>query len=142
MATREPAIDADGVIDRMREVLEVQTDLALGKELGIGTSGVSTWRRRRKVPYADCVNMALEHHVSLDWLILGRGEREPQHRPTWPEAPLHDDPRVARMVAFIEAWPIGRDPDDVGWLERTLARTVHEYAEWLAAQTQPAAKGT
>lgn len=137
MAARDPPIDADGVIDRMREVAGVATDIALGELLLHGSSAVSTWRRRGTVPYADCVNLAMRKGVSLDWMLLGVGQKfaPAVAGVAEPEPPAYGDPRVARMVRFIQAWQAGHEPDEVAWLERTLARAVPEYAEWLAAQT-------
>jgi|SRR5690348_1054934 len=145
MGEHKAPIDADAVIDRMREVAGVATDIALCAKLELGTSAVSTWRRRNSVPYAECVILALRHGVSLDWLLLGLGTRHAgsimQNAVTEPGAQPYADPRVARIVGFVRAWQASHDSDDVAWLERTLARAVPEYAEWLAAQTQPADKG-
>jgi len=57
-------IDANAVIDRMRVVTDTSTDIALCAKLQLGTSAVSTWRRRQSVPYAECVNLALRYGVS------------------------------------------------------------------------------
>jgi len=138
-------IDANAVIDRMRVVTDTSTDIALCAKLQLGTSAVSTWRRRQSVPYAECVNLALRYGVSLDWLLLGLGTRDAssimQNAVTEPGVLPYADPRVARIVGFVRAWQASHDSDDVAWLERTLARAVPEYAEWLAAQTQSDDKG-
>lgn len=138
MGMHDVPVDADAVLDRMRETLNVATDLALCAALGVGSSVVSTWRHRKHVPHEECAQIALRKDVSLDWLVLGRvpcaalppagvAESTADYAST-------QDPRVTRMVRFIEAWPAGRDSDDVAWLERTLARNVQEYGEWLASQ--------
>jgi len=146
MVTEDPAIDADAVIDRMRQVTGAATDVALGALFRMGTSGVSTWRRRHTVPYAECVTLALRHGVSLDWLLLGIEPMQP--RPgesvsgdSAPPAGTAEDPRISRMARFLRAWQAGHDADDIAWLERTLARSVPEYAEWLAANTRPVEDG-
>ena len=137
MGHDQSEVDAGAVIDRMRQVLGAPTDIALCKALGVGSSVVSTWRRRNTVPYAECVRLALQHALSLNWLLLGLGTRSAspfaQNAVAEPAGYLPADPRVARMQRFIAAWQAGRDSDDVAWLERTLARAVPEYAEWLAA---------
>lgn len=139
MVTEVPPADAGDVIDRMREVVGASSDVALGALFHLGTSTVSTWRKRQTVPYAECVTLALRHGVSLDWMILGLG---PRRAPApgdvtmgvTDEAPEpYGDPRIVRMARFLRAWQVGHDADDVAWLERTLARSVPEYAEWLAA---------
>lgn len=138
MVTHDGAIDANDVVDRMRQVTGTTTDIALGALFQMGTSAVSTWRRRNTVPYAECVTLAVTRGVSLDWLILGLGVAMPTSPGSaqglaQPLANGLEDPRIMRMARFLRAWQVGRDADDVAWLERTLARTVPEYAEWLSA---------
>lgn len=138
MVTHDGAIDANDVVDRMRQVTGTTTDIALGALFHMGTSAVSTWRRRNTVPYAECVTLAVTRGVSLDWLILGLGVAQPMAPGAAPGVaepppPGHEDPRIMRMARFLRAWQAGRDADDIAWLERTLARSVPEYAEWLAA---------
>lgn len=137
MVIEAPAIDAGDVIDRMRQVTGASSDVALGGQFGLGTSAVSTWRRRQSVPYAECVSLALRHGVSLDWMILGLGLQRPPAGIAEgdPAVEYGEDPRVTRMARFLRAWQVGHDADDIAWLERTLARAVPEYAEWLAANS-------
>lgn len=137
MAMHDVSVDADAVLDRMRETLNVATDLALCAALGVGSSVVSTWRHRKRVPHEACAELALRKNVSLDWLVLGRvpgGATVPFGIAEPVATYANEDPRVARMVRFIQAWPAGRESDDVAWLERTLARNVQEYGQWLASQ--------
>lgn len=137
-------IDANAVIDRMREVLEVSTDIALCAALNRGSTVAASWRHRNSVPYDDVTGIALRKGVSLDWLVLGDGPRlrGALSGVTESPAPAYIDPRIARMLRFISTWPIGRDSDDVAWLERTLARNVQEYGQWLASQTTDASPST
>ena len=126
-------LDAGLIIDRMRTVAGVPTDIALGEVFGHGTSTVSGWRTRNKVPYAECVILAKRKGVSLDWLLLGLGE------PALPVSRhmVHDDgtdPRLARLSGFLAHWQATHSEDDQVWLEMQLARSVPEYAEWVAAR--------
>lgn len=143
MVTPGSAIDANAVIDRMRQLLDVATDVALCAALDRGTSQVSTWRRRNSVPYAECVDLSVRTGASLDWLLLGLGPMRPDvmAHPGAPGTPP-EDPRVARMVAFIRRWQASRDPDEMAWLERTLARNVPEYSQWLADQAATGSRAT
>lgn len=47
---------------------------ALGRALGVSRDQVSKWRNRHSRPYEECLRVAAERGVSLDWLLLGIGE--------------------------------------------------------------------
>lgn len=127
---------ANPVIDRLRQALEVTTDVDLGAAFGHGSSTVGAWRSRNRVPYAECVNVAIRKGLSLDWLLLGIGEPAPA-------AGVADDsrtsyqvvdrePRFARLTGFLRHWFEHSDEDGKAWLEMQLARAVPEYAQWVA----------
>lgn len=61
-----------GVVDRMRAVLGLDSDMQLAKSLGRAGSSVSNWRVRGNVPVDECIRFAAAHDISLDWLILGK----------------------------------------------------------------------
>jgi hypothetical protein len=127
-------LPAGPVIDRMRQVVGVQTDTALGSYFGLGSSAVSNWRQRNSVPYAECVNLSIRKGVSLDWLILGI---ESPHLAIAGQR-VHDagevDERMQRLHLFVDHWDATHGADDKVWLEMQLARSVPEYAEWVAAR--------
>lgn len=60
----------------MKTVLGIQLDKELSEVLGGSRSLVSVMKNRGTPPYEECVAMAIEKNISLDWLILGRGEKE------------------------------------------------------------------
>jgi hypothetical protein len=132
-------LDADAVIDRMLEVVEARADIALGAYFGYGTSTVSGWRQRKKVPYAECVILATRKGVSLDWLLLGLGTpylHGPAVHGVREEGAVGygADPRQQRMEGFLRHWHQTHDEDARAWMEMQLARAVPEYAEWMAAR--------
>ncbi|WP_414501144.1 MULTISPECIES: LexA family transcriptional regulator [unclassified Zymobacter] len=59
------------VVERMKSVLELDSDTQLAKILGRAGSSVSNWRVRGNVPIDECIRFAQRYGVSLDWLILG-----------------------------------------------------------------------
>lgn len=123
-------MNAGAVIDRMQKVLGVKTDIAVGSHFGLGTSAVSNWRARGKVPFDECVILSNRKGVSLDWLVLGLGTMDG----TIPAVPPATDPRLQRLLGFFTHWAATRSADDQAWLETQLARTIPEYAEWVAAR--------
>jgi len=68
-----PPHSADAVVDRLRDVLELDSDAQLGRALGLRESAPGNWRARGSVPYSHCVEVAAQRGVSLDWLLLGLG---------------------------------------------------------------------
>lgn len=75
----------DQIMQRMREVLEVGSDYKLAKLIGKSTGALSNWRRRGTIPIDECISLSVSHGVSLDWLILGHGAREPDSTPSEPQ---------------------------------------------------------
>ena len=127
-------LNAGTVIDRLQHVLGVATDTAVGAHFGHATSTVSGWRSRHKVPYEECVNLAIRKGVSLDWLLLGLGEPLASAPAGDGHADAAEEPRLARLLGFLRAWFAGHDDDGKAWLEMQLARVVPEYAEWVASR--------
>lgn len=126
-------LNAGAVIDRMRQAVDVATDIALGRYFGLGTSAVSNWRSRNTVPYDECVILSIRKGISLDWLILGSAGGTVDERHMVQDRPPTDE-RMARLRAFLAHWDVTRGDDDKVWLEMQVARAVPEYAEWLAAR--------
>lgn len=127
-------LKAGPVIDRMREVVGVKTDIALGSFFGLGTSAVSNWRQRNTLPIEECVNLSIRKGVSLDWLILGVDTASGSRGFQGVREDGAGDERVQRMHQFLNHWDAVRGADDKVWLEMQLARAVPEYAEWVASR--------
>lgn len=64
---------AAAVLARLKMLLGATTDTALASGLGISPQTLSSWKSRDSIPYALCVDVAEEHGVSLDWLLVGEG---------------------------------------------------------------------
>lgn len=63
-----------GIVDRMKTVLDVRTDKDVAEALGASRSSPSVWKTRGAIPFNECIQLAVNKHISLDWLILGRGD--------------------------------------------------------------------
>lgn len=64
------------IVDRMKTVLNVQTDKELSEKLEGSRGQISVWKTRGTLPFAECLDLAVKYSVSLDWLILGRGAKD------------------------------------------------------------------
>lgn len=62
-----------GIVDRMKEVIGVKSDVDLAEAIGASRSSPAVWKIRDRMPLAECVALAEKRGVSLDWLVLGRG---------------------------------------------------------------------
>jgi hypothetical protein len=129
-------LDANAIIDRLRQVYGVTTDTALSQELGLGTSAPNNWRTRNAPPYAICAQVAADREVSLDWLIFGLGDMARcANCPHAAEVPTGSEP-ARRIVRFVENWDASRQIDETVWLEQQFRRAVPEYGEWLATDVR------
>lgn len=66
----------DTPVERAKKALGVKTDTALAAELGVAQSAIGGYNRRNTVPLEQCIKIAERTGVSLDWLILGKGEMQ------------------------------------------------------------------
>jgi hypothetical protein len=62
---------ASSVIDRLKEVLEVQTDAGLAAILDVQRTNISQMRSRNSVPYEAAVWASATRGVSLDYILTG-----------------------------------------------------------------------
>ena len=69
-------------IDRAKLAINAKTDADLARWLGFATSVIAGYKKRETVPLEQCIKIAEKTGVSLDWLILGKGEPRPQDEPT------------------------------------------------------------
>jgi len=63
--------EAAAVIDRMKMAVRVKTDTELATKIGVSKTTVASWRSRNSIPLFECVGVAEDAQVSLDWLIFG-----------------------------------------------------------------------
>jgi len=112
------------IIDRMKTVLGVQQDKQVSEALGGSRSFVSVIKNRGTPPYAECVALAAERGVSLDWLILGRGESGLVGDVA--AAPASEFPHLVELPFFDAGAPV--------WGETIAADSWRLPAQWLELQ--------
>lgn len=61
-------------VEQAKIALGVKSDLDMSKALGVAASAIGGYKRRNTVPLEQCIKIANQTGVSLDWLILGKGE--------------------------------------------------------------------
>lgn len=63
---------AERILSRMKSSLGVTMDKDVAAYFDIKQASVHNWRKRGTVPYEQCVQLAMDKGISLDWLIIGR----------------------------------------------------------------------
>lgn len=98
------------MVDRMKMVVGVTKDVELADALGVSRSQVAVWKIRDRMPLSECVTLAEQHKVSLDWLILGRAQPGIEE----PELTLHgvDSPAGPDAYKEIPAFDLAAFLDD------------------------------
>lgn len=67
-------IDKSSVLERVKQALNVSSDIALAQVLGIARSTLSNWRSRGSIDYDLLFSKC--KHVNLDWLLTGHGSMQ------------------------------------------------------------------
>lgn len=101
--------------ERLRQALEargIHKQMALANELGVDESAISRWQRDSGLSLAHAARLCEVLDISLDWLILGRGNMD-----------LHRPPEIAANAASsIE--PLESLPAPVFAAIRNLIRAI------------------
>lgn len=66
----------EAIISRMKTVLGVESDTEVAKLFGGSRSMLSLWKNRGKIPFQQCIDLARDENISLDWLVMGRGQKD------------------------------------------------------------------
>lgn len=112
------------MLERAKLALSASSDKDFAHKLGINASTVVGYKQRGVVPLEQCIKIAEQTGVSLDWLILGKGESDKntaagKATPSVVLVPLYDVPVSAGHGSFFDAENVIQQiPFDSEWLER------------------------
>jgi transcriptional regulator with XRE-family HTH domain len=100
--------------DRLQYALNrrgVRKLYALAVELGVDESALSRWRQGRSITLANAVTLCQTLDISLDWLLLGRGDMDAHqpsdHETRRPNFAPHDLP--APPIGIKDARPFAQE---------------------------------
>jgi hypothetical protein len=71
------------VTEKLRKVLDLKSSRALSEAIGVPTSTIATWQKRKICPYELAIRAHIRKGISLKWLLLDEG-------PPYPNAALHE----------------------------------------------------
>ena len=112
------------MLERAKLALSASSDKDFAHKLGINASTVVGYKQRGVVPLEQCIKIAEHTGVSLDWLILGKGESDKNTAAGKATlsvvlVPLYDVPVSAGHGSFFDAENVIQQiPFDAEWLER------------------------
>ncbi|WP_239683378.1 LexA family transcriptional regulator [Eikenella corrodens] len=112
------------MLERAKLALSASSDKDFAHKLGINASTVVGYKQRGVVPLEQCIKIAEQTGVSLDWLILGKGESDKntaagKATPSVVLVPLYDVPVSAGHGSFFDSENIIQQiPFDAEWLKR------------------------
>ncbi|WP_179290666.1 helix-turn-helix domain-containing protein [Vandammella animalimorsus] len=90
------------VLARLQALFNVDSDSALASAMEVNRQTLGSWRSRGRVPYEECINLAIQRGLSLDWLLIGEGH---MHRHT-PESELvAESPREGAVLSLLRQLP-------------------------------------
>ena len=122
-------VDSAALVDRLQLVFGAKDDTELSRLMGQKRSTVGNWRNRGSIPYTDCVEVAEEKGISLDWLLTGAGpmrrDEEGQAAPASAESP--------REQALLALW---RELDEDAQREIQLAAEEKKRLKTLEQRLQ------
>ncbi|MGE7993519.1 helix-turn-helix domain-containing protein [Pseudomonas sp. NPDC089554] len=84
-----------GVLARLKAITNSRSDSELARTLGISAQTLSSWKVRDSIPYPMLLELAVDKGLSLDWLILGVGERQ---RSAPPDTSATTEPWEANLL--------------------------------------------
>lgn len=64
------------IFDRLATYAESNTDVAIGKLLGISRQAIANARKRNVPPFEKICNFAISEGISIDYLLLGKDEKK------------------------------------------------------------------
>lgn len=123
---RDKKVLIQAIVDRMKEVLGVSKDVELAEAIGVSRSQVAVWKIRERLPLAECLAIAEQKGISLDWLVLGRGLPGIDE----PELALHPEVEASSSENHVEV----RAFDMATFLEGDARLTLRFPIGWLEGQ--------
>ena len=70
----KPKSEIRTIVDRLKKVLGVSRDDEVAKALGMSPQSLNGYKDRRKIPFVQIVEFCMKENVSLDHVILGKGQ--------------------------------------------------------------------
>ena len=85
-------IEIDVILSRVKEALELTSDIQLAGFFGVNKSTISNWRKRNTIDWSLLFSKC--EHISKDWLLDGKGSKEGRPKAEYPVKPIVNYARI------------------------------------------------
>lgn len=92
--------------ERLRQALAargVRKQMSLAAELGVDESAISRWQRNQGLSLEHAARLCEALDISLDWLVLGRGDMDFHRSPGPSRAHAEATSKIASLPASVLA---------------------------------------
>lgn len=72
---KNPTLNVDQIVKRIKEVMNVRTDIDLSVSISVSKKTVSSWRRRNSIPLSIILLVSSMTDSSTDYLLTGTDGR-------------------------------------------------------------------
>lgn len=132
------------VISRLKKALSLSTDNSLAEYLGVSKATLSNWKSRNTIDFPLMFSKC--EHLSMDWVIMGRGEMQIQKQMLNSDVEMDDANQVWIKKALEQAEEIGRLRERIRVLEEkegnlsTSPDTLEGFLEEVISSQEGEAK--
>ncbi len=128
-------LNSNQVIDRILQLLDIDSDSELAKRLNVSKTAVSLWRSRNRVPYEKCVELSESKLASLNWLLTGEGpmfRQQEADKPDQTPAPTEDsatlDPKMTAVIKTVQMMPLEKQQEFIAETQKR-AESIKQFLE-------------
>lgn len=107
------------VLARLQALFNVESDSALANAMEVNRQTLGSWRARGRVPYEECINLAIQRGLSLDWLLIGEG---PMCRPSSSDLSVETE-RESAVLSLLRQLP-DADQQEIEFAAQTKKRLL------------------
>ena len=137
----ETVLDVLEIIDRLKMVYRVKTDIQLARAMEIPRETLATWKRRRTVPVEILATAHQDRGVDLNWLMFAQQSLEQTYRAPVPLSSMS----AGAVPGIVLTWDEGmnrvtEETNDYGIVVRRGPRGVNPHIS-LTAQDGSMAPG-
>jgi Bacteriophage CI repressor helix-turn-helix domain len=88
------------IVKRLKEILNVRSDIELSAILDVPPTTISTWKSRDAIPFEICLKISDEKDIDLNWLFKGKGTMRKNQ--TKEESPVYQTKSIGALESLVE----------------------------------------
>ncbi len=121
------------LIDKMKQIANLKTNIDLAKELNVSYNTLNTWIKREKLPQEVILSFASQYNASLDFLLSESNISEKDENSLFPPLSKQNKPEsitqnnTQKFIYYGEYEPLNIKIGDVLELNSTLLHSNGHY---------------